>query len=171
MILPGPPELSSCGVPALYFSDRVELRHVSYRYPAATTPALDDVSLTIPARALVGLVGQTGAGKTTLADVILGLLNFDKGQFLIDGAPIGANKRDWQRCVGYVPQHIFLADDSIAANIAFGTPPAEIDRLTVEMAARVANLHDFVMELSCGYDTPIGERGSGSRAASASVSA
>jgi ABC-type multidrug transport system fused ATPase/permease subunit len=107
----------------------------------------------------VGLVGQTGAGKTTLADVILGLLNLDKGQLLVDGAPIGADTRDWQRCVGFVPQHIFLADESIAANIAFGIPPAEIDMLAVETAARVANLHDFVMELTCGYDTLIGERG------------
>jgi ABC-type bacteriocin/lantibiotic exporter with double-glycine peptidase domain len=140
--------------------DQLELRHISYRYPGASIRALDDVSLIIPARALVGLVGQTGAGKTTLADVILGLLNFDTGQMLIDGAPIAVNSRDWQRSVGYVPQHIFLADDSVAANIAFGIHPAEIDMRAVKRAAQVANLNDFVTrELECSYDTIIGERG------------
>jgi ABC-type multidrug transport system fused ATPase/permease subunit len=158
MIPPSSRDIVSRGAPFI-LTDRVELRHVSYWYPDVATPALDDVSLTIPARALVGLVGQTGAGKTTLADVISGLLNLDNGQMLVDGAPIGADTRDWQRCVGFVPQHIFLADESIAANIAFGIPPAEIDMLAVEMAARVANLHDFVIELTRGYDTLIGERG------------
>jgi ABC-type multidrug transport system fused ATPase/permease subunit len=80
---------------------------------------------------------------------------------LVDGTLITkANKRSWQRCVGYVPQHIFLADDSVAANIAFGIDPAKIDMLAVQRAARVANLHDFVTrELECSYDTIIGERG------------
>jgi ABC-type multidrug transport system fused ATPase/permease subunit len=143
-----------------HLCEQLELRHISYCYPGASIPALHDVSLTIPARALVGLVGQTGAGKTTLADVILGLLNFDTGQMLVDGVPVAANSRDWQRSVGYVPQHSFLADDSVAANIAFGIHPAEIDMLSVQRAARVANLHDFVTgELECSYDTMIGERG------------
>jgi ABC-type multidrug transport system fused ATPase/permease subunit len=141
--------------------DQLELRNISYGYPGASIPVLHDVSLTIPARALVGFVGHTGAGKTTLADIILGLLDVDNGQLLVDGTLITkANKRSWQRCVGYVPQHIFLADDSVAANIAFGVDPAKIDMLAVQRAARVANVHDFVTrELECGYDTMIGERG------------
>jgi ABC-type bacteriocin/lantibiotic exporter with double-glycine peptidase domain len=158
VILPASDDTSSDQVKQL--CDQLELRHVSYCYPGASNPALHDVSLIIPARALVGLVGQTGAGKTTLADVILGLLNFDNGQMLVDGVPIAANSRDWQRSVGYVPQHIFLADDSVAANIAFGISPAEIDMLAVQRAAQVANLHDFVTrELEFSYDTIIGERG------------
>ena len=151
---------SSTWVKDFSLCDQLELRNISYSYPGASIPVLHDVSLTIPARALVGLVGQTGAGKTTLADVILGLLNFDNGQMLIDGMPIAANSGEWQHCLGYVPQHIFLADASVAANIAYGIPPAEIDMLAVQRAAQVANLHDFVTrELECGYDTTIGERG------------
>jgi ABC-type multidrug transport system fused ATPase/permease subunit len=142
-------------------SDRLELRHVRYSYPGASVPALDDVTLTVPARTSVGLVGRTGTGKTTLVDVILGLLDPDDGQLLVNGTLITkANKRDWQQSVGYVPQHIFLVDDSVAANIAFGVPPSEIDRTAVETAARIANLHDFVVRgLERGYDTRIGERG------------
>jgi ABC-type multidrug transport system fused ATPase/permease subunit len=141
--------------------DQLELRNISYGYPGATIPVLHEVSLTIPARALVGFVGHSGSGKTTLADIILGLLDVDNGQLLVDGTLISkANKRSWQRCVGYVPQHIFLADASVAANIAFGIDHAEIDMLAVQRAAQVANLHDFVTaELKCSYDTMIGERG------------
>jgi len=158
VILPASDDTRSDRVKRL--CDQLELRHISYCYPGTSLPALHDVSLTIPARALVGLVGQTGAGKTTLADVILGLLNFDTGQILVDGVAIAAQSRDWQRSVGYVPQHIFLADDSVAANIAFGISPAEIDMLAVQRAAQVANLHDFVTrELEYRYDTMIGERG------------
>jgi ABC-type multidrug transport system fused ATPase/permease subunit len=153
-------EIGSHRVKPLSLCDQLELRHIRYCYPGASNPALNDVSLTIPARALVGLVGQSGAGKTTIADVILGLLNVDQGQMLIDGVPIQANSRDWQRCVGYVPQHVFLTDDSISANIAFGVPVAEIDLVAVQRAAQLANLHDFVTrELEYSYDTMVGEKG------------
>ena len=145
----------------LGLKNRLEISAVSYRYPGSTTRALDGVSLSIPARGAVGLVGQTGAGKTTLVDVILGLLEPEAGQLSVDGVPItDANRRAWQRTIGYVPQHIFLADDTVAANIAFGVAPRDIDMAEVERAARIANLHDFVAgELEQGYDTLIGERG------------
>jgi ABC-type multidrug transport system fused ATPase/permease subunit len=160
-VLPASDDTSSERMKGFSLCNQLELRHISYCYPGASVPALHDISLTIPARALVGFVGHTGGGKTTLADVILGLLDLHNGQLLVDGTLITkANKRNWQRCVGYVPQHIFLADDSVAANIAFGIDPAKIDMLAVQRAARVANLHDFVTrELECGYDTMIGERG------------
>src|SRR5262249_41425824 len=134
---------------------------VSYRYPGSATKALHEISLIIPARGAVGFVGQTGAGKTTLVDVILGLLNPEAGQLLGDGIPItGTNRRNWQKTIGYVPQHIFLADDTVAANIAFGIAPGDIDMVEVERAARIANLHEFVAgELEQGYYTLIGERG------------
>ena len=117
--------------------------------------------MTIPARTTVGLVGGTGAGKTTVVDLILGLLEPQKGAIRVDGVPItAANRRAWQRTIGYVPQPIFLTDESVAANIAFGLPPEAIDRAAVERAARIAELHDFIMdELPQGYDTPVGERG------------
>ena len=145
----------------LGLNNRLEISAVSYRYPGSATQALHGLSLSIPARVAVGLVGQTGAGKTTLVDVILGLLKPEAGQLSVDGVPItDANRRAWQRTIGYVPQHIFLADDTVVANIAFGVALRDIDMAEVERAARIANLHDFVAgELEQGYDTLIGERG------------
>lgn len=139
----------------------IELRDVSFAYPNAERPALREITLTIPMHATVGIVGKTGAGKSTLVDLILGLLEPQEGRLLVDGAPIGPhNVRAWQRSIGYVPQSIFLADESIASNIAFGTPPEQINIAAVERAARMASLHEFVAsELPQGYDTPIGERG------------
>jgi ABC-type multidrug transport system fused ATPase/permease subunit len=139
----------------------IELRDISYRYPGATRPAVQNISLVIPARATVGLVGRTGGGKTTTVDLMLGLLDPTHGELLVDGTPIGrGNRRAWQNCLGYVPQQIALVDDSVAANIAFGMARDRIDMTAVEQAARIANLHKFVMEeLRQGYDTAIGERG------------
>ena len=118
-------------------------------------------SLSIPARTTVGIVGGTGAGKTTAVDLILGLLDRAGGPLEVDGVPITArNLRAWQNNIGYVPQAIFLTDDTVAANIAFGIPPEQIDQAAVERAARIAELHDFVTEeLPQGYDTLVGERG------------
>jgi ABC-type multidrug transport system fused ATPase/permease subunit len=137
------------------------LREVHYTYPAAERPALAGLDLTIAANTTVGLVGATGAGKTTAVDVLLGLLEPQRGGLEVDGLAVGPdNRRAWQRTLGYVPQQIFLTDDSVAANIALGVPPAEIDTAAVERAARIAELHDFVEgELPQGYATTIGERG------------
>jgi ABC-type multidrug transport system fused ATPase/permease subunit len=145
----------------LGLKELLEVSTVSYRYPGSARQALQEVSLSIPARRVVGLVGQTGAGKTTLIDVILGLLEPEVGQLSVDGVLItDTNRRAWQNTLGYVPQHIFLADDTVTANIAFGVAPRDIDMAEVERAARVANLHKFVAgELEQGYDTLIGERG------------
>ena len=146
---------------ALRLQDRLELAGVEFAYPRAGRQALRGVDMGIPARTTVGLVGGTGAGKTTVVDLILGLLEPQKGVIRVDGTPItAANRRAWQRAIGYVPQAIFLTDESVASNIAFGLPPEAIDRAAVERAARIAELHDFVMtELPQGYDTPVGERG------------
>lgn len=139
----------------------LELSKVSFAYAAAERPTLKGVDLVIPARTTVGIVGGTGAGKTTLVDLILGLLEPDSGVIKVDGEPITAdNRKAWQKTLGYVPQAIFLTDDTIAANIAFGVPKDQIDRAAVERAARIAALHDFVLsELPQGYDTIVGERG------------
>jgi ABC-type multidrug transport system fused ATPase/permease subunit len=146
---------------ALHLGDRLELVDVHYAYPLADREALRGLSLTIPARATVGIVGGTGAGKTTAVDVMLGLLAVPEGALRVDGAPVtGANLRAWQNAIGYVPQAIYLTDDTVAANIAFGLAPERIDRAAVERAARIAELHDFVTgELPKGYDTLVGERG------------
>ena len=141
--------------------ENLELRKVSYAYPNAPRQALDSVSISIPALSTVALVGSTGSGKTTMVDLVLGLLRPHEGELVVDGQVIDdACIRQWQRSLGYVPQHIFLSDDSVAANIAFGLPRKDIDMAAVEAAARVANLHEFVInELPEGYATHVGERG------------
>jgi ABC-type multidrug transport system fused ATPase/permease subunit len=145
----------------LHLLRALELRDVSYQYPSGSAQVVSGVTMMIPALTTVGLVGRTGAGKTTTVDLILGLLDPASGQIVVDGTPITpANKRRWQKSVGYVPQHIFLTDDTLSANIAFGVPDDEIDQAAVERAARIANLHDFVVEeLEEGYATLLGERG------------
>ena len=140
---------------------RIVLREVSYAYPTSQVAAVHKLSLEIPARSTVGLVGSTGSGKTTTVDIILGLLVPYSGQLEIDGVSISSdNLRAWQRNLGYVPQHIYLAADTVASNIAFGVPREQIDLSAVERAARIANLHEFVInDMPNGYETHVGERG------------
>jgi ABC-type multidrug transport system fused ATPase/permease subunit len=106
-------------------------------------------------------VGSTGSGKTTSVDIILGLLEPQEGSLKIDGKLItNANRRQWQGAIGYVPQHIYLSDDTVVANIAFGVSVEDVDLKAVVRAAKVANLHDFVTDsLPEGYSTKVGERG------------
>jgi ABC-type multidrug transport system fused ATPase/permease subunit len=146
---------------ALPLNERLDVSGVTFTYPNADRPALSGLDLTVEANTTVGIVGSTGAGKTTVVDLILGLLEPQAGHVAVDGTPLTReNLRAWQRTLGYVPQHIYLVDDSVAANIALGVPPDEIDMAAVERAARIAELHDHVMtELSDGYATKLGEGG------------
>jgi ABC-type multidrug transport system fused ATPase/permease subunit len=145
----------------LILREALELVDVNFSYPQAGEKALHAVNLRIGVNSTVGLVGRTGAGKTTLVDVILGLLVPDSGQLLVDSERVfSENRRRWQDTLGYVPQQIFLADDTVAANIAFGELPDSIDMEAVEKAAKIAEIHDFVTNhLSNGYQTKVGERG------------
>jgi ABC-type multidrug transport system fused ATPase/permease subunit len=139
----------------------IRLENITYTYPNAKTPTLSQLNISIAAQTTVGFVGKSGSGKTTAVDIILGLLKPEAGQLRVDGVAITAeNYGAWQKILGYVPQHIFLSDESIAANIAFGVPRRRIDLQAVERAARIANLHDFIVsELPNGYHTLVGERG------------
>ena len=145
----------------LSFDKNITLNNIYYNYPQASRTALKNITLNIPACTRVGLVGATGSGKTTTIDIILGLLHAQKGTLEIDGKIITKNNsRTWQRLIGYVPQQIYLSDDTVAANIAFGIDLKSIDQKAVERAAKIANLHDFVTnELPKQYQTTIGERG------------
>lgn len=147
--------------PPLAFKRVISLEEIVYRYEGRECPVLDRISLSIAKNTTVGLVGETGSGKTTLVDIILGLLRPAQGRLLVDGAPVDAEKlRAWQQNLGYVPQHIFLSDDTIARNIAFGVPASKIDRARVKEVARIAKIHDFVVaQLPQQYDTAVGERG------------
>ena len=139
----------------------ISLNNVSYNYPNSSRTALKNISLNIPAKSKVGLVGATGSGKTTTVDIILGLLNSQIGTLEIDGQIINSeNTKAWQKSIGYVPQNIYLSDDTVAANIAFGLDPKDIDLALVKDASTIANLHHFVNEdLPQKYETLIGERG------------
>jgi ATP-binding cassette, subfamily B, bacterial PglK len=145
----------------LPLNECIELNNIVYRYPNANASALNGINLSIPARSTVGLVGSTGSGKTTTVDLILGLLEPQEGTLCIDGQVVNAsNRRQWQKSIGYVPQQIYLADDTVSANIAFGLAPEMVDQKAVERAAKIANLHDFVVQnMPQGYSTMVGERG------------
>ncbi|OZC03436.1 ABC transporter ATP-binding protein [Rubricoccus marinus] len=144
----------------LAFQQSIELQDVTFRYDGGETPALDAISLRIPKNHTVGLVGPSGSGKTTLVDLLLGLYVPESGAILVDGRPLAEpTMRAWRRQIGYVPQHIFLCDDTIANNIAFGVPPEEVDHKQVERASRIAHLHDFIGSLPDKYRTVVGERG------------
>lgn len=143
------------------FDDKIEFRSVDFRYPAADRNALTGLSIIVPKKTSIGIVGGTGAGKTTVVDLMLGLLLPTAGSILVDGVEVTqSNVRSWRRNIGYVPQSIFLIDDSLAANIAFGIPHERIDFERVENAARLANIHNFIIsELPDGYSAFVGERG------------
>ena len=141
------------------FEHDIALRDVVFTYPGGYQPALRGIDLTIDKNTTVGFVGQTGCGKTTLVDVLMRLLVPEQGEILVDGAPI-ADSRSWQKNFGYVPQQIYLSDDTIAANIAFGIPEEQRDYDAIRRAAEVANLSHFIdNELPDGLETTVGERG------------
>jgi len=137
------------------------LKDLYFSYPNIARTALKNINITIPACSSVGLVGATGSGKTTVVDIILGILTCQQGSLQVDGQIINEdNVRAWQRSIGYVPQQIYLADDTLEANIAFGIEPKNFDKKKIERVAKIAQLHEFVInELPLKYDTRIGERG------------
>lgn len=139
----------------------INLNDIHFNYPNTSRTALKGINLSIPAKKIVGFIGATGSGKTTTVDIILGLLEPQKGTLEIDENIITKqNLRAWQRCVGYVPQNIYLSDDTVEANIAFGEEVNNINTEAVKNASKIANLHMFVTEeLSLKYQTKIGERG------------
>jgi ABC-type bacteriocin/lantibiotic exporter with double-glycine peptidase domain len=162
---PEMPDRTALGVslPPLPFSHELTLEKIGFSYSASSEFALKEINLSIAKNTTIGLIGETGCGKTTLVDIIMGLLPPSSGSIRVDGTPVvipGPNLEAWQRNFGYVPQQIYLSDDTVAANIAFGIPEDMRDNAAVERAARVANLHNFIVsELPNGYDTLVGERG------------
>ena len=157
------------GLPALHrlrpeplpFTRTVTIEDLGFRYPLAERASLEGLSLTITPGSSLGVVGSTGAGKTTFIDLFLGLLAPSSGRIVVDGIPVTEdNTRAWQADLGYVPQDIFLMDTSVAGNIAMGLPKAQIDMARVREAARMAQILDFIeTQMPQGFDTEVGERG------------
>jgi len=155
--LPASPPVTTGMVAPL--TQRIELSNVVFTYPGASSTALDRVSLTVQRGESVGFIGSSGAGKSTLVDILLGLLPPDEGEVLLDGNDIEANLRNWQNQIGYVPQSIYLTDDSLRRNVAFGLSENEIDDIAVKRAITAAQLDSFVDALPDGLQTIVGERG------------
>jgi len=141
------------------FRDKIIIDNISYSYPHSETISLDRISLVLEKGESIGLIGKSGAGKTTLVDTILGLLTPQEGDITIDGTSIYTNLRGWQNSIGYVPQSIFLIDDTLERNIAFGVPDREIDPHKLQKAIVAAQLEELVEQLSDGIQTMLGERG------------
>lgn len=153
------PETTGTCTPVVPFSIALELKKVGFTYPGAHTAALNDLSFVVRRGETVGFVGSSGAGKSTLVDVLLGLLRPDNGEVWVDGEDIQYALRKWQDQIGYVPQSIYLTDDTLRRNVAFGLPSAQIDEAAVLRAVRAAQLEDFVHGLPQGLATHVGERG------------
>ncbi|MFI5365348.1 MAG: ABC transporter ATP-binding protein [Candidatus Binatia bacterium] len=155
-----PPQLSEAAqAETITFADRIELQHVSYAYDARRPPVLHDVSLAIRRGESVGIVGPTGSGKSTLIDIVLGLLAPSAGRVTLDGRDLASARRAWQRKIGYVPQSVHLTDDTLRRNVAFGLRDDEIEPARVDAAVRLAQLEPFITSLPQGLDTHVGERG------------
>lgn len=141
------------------FESSISIEHIKWKYNNTTKYVLDDLSLEIHKGEAIGLIGESGAGKSTLSDIILGLLKPQEGSVTVDGLDIFAMPQQWAKLVGYVPQVVFLADDTIRNNIAFGLPEKEIAEDMIWKALEQAQLKTFVEKLPDGLDTIVGERG------------
>lgn len=142
-----------------HLKEKIELRNISYTYDDADKEVLSNVELTIHKGETIALIGSSGAGKTTLADVFLGLLIPQKGHILVDGKNIYDHMDFWHHMLGYIPQSIYLSDDTIRNNVAFGIRDEDIDDAAVEEALKKAQLYDFVQTLDKGMNTFVGDRG------------
>ena len=141
------------------FEDALQINDLSFRYDGAHRYAIHKINISIAKGKTIGLIGPSGSGKSTLVDIILGLLKPENGMVICDGVDIRLNMRDWQDHIGYVPQSIFLTDDSIRKNIAFGVLDNEIDEKSIKRCLEAAQLDDYVNTLPEGIDTFVGERG------------
>jgi ATP-binding cassette subfamily C protein len=137
----------------------IKFDNVQYSYPESDKPAIKDITLTIPKASSIAFVGPTGSGKTTLADILLGLLKPDKGSIKAGGHNIYENLSAWHARIGYIPQFIYLLNDTIKNNIAFGLEDSEIDKEKLDTAVQTAQLDEFISTLPEGIETVVGERG------------
>ena len=157
--LKSPGQRAGVPEPAIEFTSSLACDDVSFSYEDGALPALSHVNMTVRAGESLGIVGETGSGKTTLVDILLGLLRPTSGHVLIDGSNLAGKERAWQRLVGYVPQDPYLLDDTVRRNVAFGVTDSAIDEPRLARAVSLAQLDDVVKQLPIGLDTPLGENG------------
>lgn len=143
----------------LRLTEKIALRHITFRYPDTDRDIFTDAGMEVKKGASVGIMGASGAGKSTIVDILLGLLHVQEGEILCDGRSIFSNYASWLAQVGYIPQAIYLIDESIRDNIAFGIAAEEIDDERIMEVIREAQLYDFVISLPAGLDTKVGDRG------------
>jgi ATP-binding cassette, subfamily B, bacterial PglK len=145
----------------LPFTHEIRVNDLSYTYPGGEQSVIAGLDLVIQQGQTISLIGETGSGKTTIAEILIGILKPSSGSVEIDGTVLDSrNTREWQNSIGYVPQDTFLIDDTITANVALGVPQNEVDFSAVQNAGRIANIHDFIMsELPDKYETLVGDHG------------
>lgn len=139
---------------------KVVLKNVNYRYPETDNNVLSNINLNLDGNSLIAFVGGSGAGKTTVANIVAGLITATDGEVIVNQQPINVDNRImWQRNIGYVPQSVFMLDDTVLKNICFGAKNSEVDLDKAKLAAQKANIHDFIMSQPEGYDFRVGENG------------
>jgi ABC-type bacteriocin/lantibiotic exporter with double-glycine peptidase domain len=152
--------IASVPIRPIEFTRTLRIENLTFRYPSAEMDTLSGIDLTIQRGECIGICGSSGAGKSTFVDLLLGLQVPTAGRIVVEDVQLcPANVADWRSIVGYVPQDIFLIDDTIARNIAFGKAAEEIDMHQVENAARLSQIHEFICELPYGYNQRVGDRG------------
>ena len=149
----------SVAIEKLVIKDKIELKNITYKYPNTEVLIFDSANMEIPIGKSVGIVGTSGSGKTTVVDILLGLLRLQSGEILADGTEVREHYQEWLKNIGYIPQSIFMVDASIRKNVAFGYADEEIDDKKVWEALAEAQLDEFIRGLPEGLDTSIGERG------------
>ena len=141
------------------FRNQIELNNISFNYPNTESKVIDNLSFQIQKGSTIGIIGKSGSGKSTLIDILLGLHNQTSGEILVDGVNIASNIRSWQQNIGYVPQNVYLIDDTIMANVAFGISPELINEDSVDKAIRSAQLSELIKTIPGGKNSIVGERG------------